>query len=347
MIRWMMSMVLLSASVVHAAPGERRQFPAQGNVQARLYVQGSTDMELFAAVVADYQRLYPHTEVIYEDVISQEIYRGDSGGAGNPPDLLISAGMDLQTKMVNDGHALTYNSPQTESLPAWAQWRHQVFAIGYEPVAIVYNTRYLVPSQVPRNRRQLLEMLRSASEPLRNKVGTYDAGRSSVGYLLATQDSQAGGMAGALVDALGDNHVRLDEYSSTLLDRVAKGELLLAYNALGSYAQARIDEGAPLGMVMPEDYTLVLLRTAIIPRGALNMEEAQRFLDYLLSARGQQTLVREVRLLPVGGQPDGPRQAGRSFRPIPLRPELLVYLDAHKRRQFLDAWRSSAQKIQP
>ncbi|KAG1085845.1 hypothetical protein G6F40_014088 [Rhizopus arrhizus] len=32
---------------------------------------------------------------------------------------------------------------------------------------------------------------------------------------------------------------------------------------------------------------------------------------------------------------------GRSRRPIQLGPGLLVYLDALKRRQFLDAWRSS------
>ncbi|MNH47288.1 hypothetical protein D3C79_1104480 [compost metagenome] len=34
---------------------------------------------------------------------------------------------------------------------------------------------------------------------------------------------------------------------------------------------------------------------------------------------------------------------GRSRRPIQLGPGLLVYLDALKRRQFLDAWRSSVE----
>ncbi len=36
-----------------------------------------------------------------------------------------------------------------------------------------------------------------------------------------------------------------------------------------------------------------------------------------------------------GGAPE------RSYRPIQLGPGLLVYLDALKRRQFLDAWRGS------
>ncbi len=37
------------------------------------------------------------------------------------------------------------------------------------------------------------------------------------------------------------------------------------------------------------------------------------------------------------------RAPGRSYRPILLGPGLLVYLDALKRRQFLDAWKGSTQ----
>ncbi|TQU63421.1 ABC transporter substrate-binding protein, partial [Xanthomonas perforans] len=102
--------------------------------------------------------------------------------------------------------------------------------------------------------------------------------------------------------------------------------------------------GAPLGIVQPQDYTLVALRTAVIPKTAPHAPEARRFLDYLLSPRGQQVLSREARLMPIlpaaggrGGSAQPP------FRPIPLGPGLLVYLDKLKRRQFLDAWRASTQ----
>ena len=112
-----------------------------------------------------------------------------------------------------------------------------------------------------------------------------------------------------------------------LLDRVASGQLSLAYNVLGSYAQARIDAGAPLGIIEPEDYTLVVLRTAVIPRTGPHPEEARRFLDYLLSPRGQQVLSREARLMPiVTGNARGDHAPGRSRRPIQLGPGLLVYL---------------------
>jgi ABC-type Fe3+ transport system substrate-binding protein len=86
---------------------------------------------------------------------------------------------------------------------------------------------------------------------------------------------------------------------------------------LGSYAQARIDAGAPLGIVQPEDYTLVMLRTAMIPRNAAHTAEARRFLDYLLSPRGQQILAKHARQMPIlpgDGAPDRAGPAGLSGR---------------------------------
>ena len=163
---------------------------------------------------------------------------------------------------------------------------------------------------------------------------------------MATQDAQRGSIAGALLGALGDNDVVREERTGVLLDQVASGQLSLVYNVLGSYAQARVDAGAPLGIVEPEDYTLVVLRTAVIPRTGPHPEEARRFLDYLLSPRGQQVLSREARLMPiVTGNARGDDAPYRSRRPIQLGPGLLVYLDALKRRQFLDAWRSSVEPV--
>lgn len=340
-------LMLLASVPARAAPGDVERFPARAATVAQLRIHGSTDIEVFAEVIADYQRLYPGTEIVYEDIITQDLHARYLRDRNTPatPDLLISSGMDLQTKLVNDGHALPDRSPQADALPAWARWRNEAFGISYEPVVMVYNTRALPAARVPRTRRQLLDLLRADDAPLRGRVGTYDINRSSVGYLLATQDAQRGSIAGALLGALGDNHVMLEERTGVLLDKVSSGRLALVYNVLGSYAQARIDKGEPLGIVEPEDYTLVMLRTAVIPRTARNSDEARRFLDYLLSPRGQQVLSREARLMPIVRTGDRGADGGpaRNLRAIQLGPGLLVYLDALKRRQFLDAWNSSMQ----
>jgi len=345
MIRTVLAGLLaLCALPALANPGDIQRFPAKGPATAQLRIHGTTDIEVFALVIADYQRLHPGVEVIYEDIITQDLHARYLAGRNRPgsPDLLISSGMDLQTQLVNDGHALPHTSPQTQALPAWARWRDEAFGISYEPAVIVYNTDRLPAARVPHTRRQLLELLQADDAPLAGRVGTYDVERSSVGYLLATQDAQRGSMAGALLGALGSNRVLREERTGVLLDKVSRGDLALVYNVLGSYAQARIDQGAPLAIVEPQDYTLVILRTAVIPRTSPHPQQARRFLDYLLSARGQQVLSREARLMPIiSSQPRPDAGPGRSRRPIQLGPGLLVYLDALKRRQFLQAWKSS------
>ena len=340
---WLLPLLLIVIPAL-ANPGDVRRFPARGMIRAQLRIHGSTDIEVFAAVITDYQRLHPDTEVVYEDIVAGDIYNRylhpQPGTAS--PDLLISASADLQTKLVNDGHALEYRSPQTDALPEWARWRHEIFAISYEPVVIVYNTRRLPAAQVPRTRRELLALLRDPTMPLRGRIGTYDVQRSGVGYLFATQDAQLGSIAGALLAALGDNQVKLEQHTGALLDKVARGDLLLAYNVFGSYVQARIDAGAPLAIVQPEDCTLVALRTAVIPRRAPHANQARQFLDYLLSPRGQQVLAQQARLAPIMS---APTHTAPPFRPISPGPGLLVYLDTLKRQQFLDAWRSSVRQV--
>ena len=99
-------------------------FPLSASAQydnaERLRIHGTTDIEVFAVVIADYQRLHPGTEVVYEDIITQDLYARylhDRAGPASP-DLLISSGMDLQTKLVNDGHALPRPEHQPRQLVA-------------------------------------------------------------------------------------------------------------------------------------------------------------------------------------------------------------------------------------
>ena len=57
--------------------------------------------------------------------------------------------MDLQTKLANDGYALPHDSPETRALPAWANWRDEVFSTGTDPIVMVYDTRRLDAARAP------------------------------------------------------------------------------------------------------------------------------------------------------------------------------------------------------
>ena len=92
-------------------------------------------------------------------------------------------------------------------------------------------------------------------------------------------------------------------------------------------------------LIYPQDYTLMLSRSAIIPRQAPRADLGARFLDYLLSPRGQDMLARQSGMRPVSASV----VPAAGVRPVALGVGLLVYLDPLKKRHFLDLWRAAAQ----
>ncbi|BEU96332.1 ABC transporter substrate-binding protein [Acidovorax sp. DW039] len=375
----------VTAEASMAAPASVTRFAAPEREEAVLRIDSSTDTVLFAPAIRDFQRLHPSVTVWYADRQSLDMHAralafaaaARSGSAlGRPeiavpedaPDLIISSSPDLQTQLANDGLAWGHQSPQTRELPEGAHWRREVFTLGADAVVMAYNPRLLPVAQVPRTRGQLLALLRQPGSPLQGRIGMYDATRSGLGYLLATQDSRFDSTASVLLAAMGEAGVRLGDHIEPLLDRLEKGELALVYNVPASYPLARMDAGASLRVVVPEDYTLLTTRVALIPTTAPHPEKARPFLDYLLSPQGQAVLARDTRLLPVrqavAAARDGralalPGRVGAAsalsaasaevapgssaWRLLSPGLGLLAYLDPLKRQRFLQAWATSVQ----
>jgi iron(III) transport system substrate-binding protein len=340
----------LAALPVALAPRGARAaaYPAAGVATSTLTLYSTTDTVVFEPVIADFQAQHPGVAVRYEELDAGDLYerhlaerRAQLPGA----DLLLSSAMDLQVKLVNDGYAAPHRSANARALPGWARWRDEAFGFTFEPAVMVFNRAAMAGRAVPRSRAELLQSLVRERDFWRDRVGTYDIARSSVGYLLASQDARLSSEFGALLEALGTLGLRTGQRTADLLDRVARGELAMAYNLLGSYALTRVDAGAPLEIVHPDDYTLAVTRTAVIPASATQPGAAHRFLEYLLSLRGQRTLAARSRLpavrpeLAAAAGPPGVAEARvGALRPIPLGPGLLVYLDQQKRRRMLATW---------
>ena len=354
----LLSVVVLLSLTWRFAPAfgaDEYRYPAAGERQRALVIYGTTDIDSILPVLRDFQRSWPDIELRYTHFITREMYerfrREADGAGGSPADIVLSSAMDLQVKLVNDGYAAKYVSTQTRALPSWARWRDEAFAFTHEPAVLVYNPTVLRPEAVPHTRFDLMALLRNPAAKLRGRVGTYDLVSSAVGYLLATQDARQSQLSGALMGELGDAEVSLEGTTARLLERLESGELALLYNVLGSYAQARADAGARLKIVLLEDYTLVVSHTAFIARRAAHPDTARLFLDYLLSQRGQDLLVRESRSFSLRPDVGSPFQSAVSstrliapLRPIPLGPGLLVYLDTLKSQQFLRTWLGSMHK---
>ena len=344
-------MRIIVAVLLLLIAGCRDDFPnAAGwaNASGTLTIYSTTDTRVFAPVIADFRLLHPDVRIEYTEIDAAPLYRRflEERASGMPTaDLLLSSAMDLQVKLVNDGFAAPHYSPNAARLPSWAKWRNEAFGFTFEPAVMVFNRDLIAGREVPRSRPELIRAVADDPGFWHGRVGTYDPSTSSVGYLLASQDARQSNDFPELIRLLRQADVQTEEGTLDLLARIEQRDLILGYNVLGSYAHTRLAAGAPLTIVLPEDYTLAVARTAVIPRSAPHPRLAHLFLEYLLSIRGQTLLANQSRLNAIRPEIVGPytrlgisEETVGPLRPIPLGPGLLVYLDRLKRARLLASW---------
>lgn len=300
-------------------------------------ILSSTDIELFAPVIEAFVAERPDVAIQYVLASSQDIYSEINSNQAQY-DLVISSAMDLQMKLVNDGHAGSFQSPVTAGLPNWAKWRDQLFGFAVEPIVLVVSRQDFAALPAPTSRRHFLDIIRSNPAIFRDRLMTYNVNVSGTGFLFATQDARQSDTFWRLSEVMGSMGTRLSCCSGEMLARVESGEMAAAYNVVGSYAQARAAKHGNIQVVHLEDYTNFLLRTAFIPRRSLKSRQAGEFLNFLLSRRGQIILEQE------GGLPSVFNSSVveiTNAKPIGLNTGLLVYLDRLKRKNFLREWNAA------
>lgn len=344
--------MLLACGVPGASAQERLFYPAPGGEGGRLRIHSATDRTAIEPLIRDFQAIRPEVAIDYVTLENQQLYDRALEDAARPggdrPDLLISSAADLQVKLVNDGLTQPHRPAAGPLLPAWANWRDEAFGFTFEPVVMIYNRTLLAEDEVPQTRDALIRLLRGDPARFMRRVATYDAASSGIGSLTAAHDAALFSQFWQLAAALGGVQVRLTCCSSDILDMVERGEALIGYNVLGSYARARVAAGAPIGIVTPRDYTLVVSRVAVIPATARTPRLAGQFIDYLLSQRGQDmvaggsalyalapTVTREASSTGLRAMTDAP------LHPIALGPALLAFLDPLKHRRFVQQWQSA------
>jgi iron(III) transport system substrate-binding protein len=313
-----------------------------------LVVGATTDIPEVAELIAEFMKRNPDISVQYSKIISGDLFeRVVKSGEQSSIDVVWSSARDLQVKLANDGYATEYRSAEIDRLPAWAQWKDRVYGVTAEPIVTIFNKRLLRGAMVPRDHADLLRVLTEDPSLFQGRIATYDPELSGTGLLFITQDVRITQQTFRLVEAMGRVGVKLYTSSEPMIDRVAAGDFVLAYNIPGSYALERAKHNDDLGVVFPSDYTLIISRIVLIPRHARHVSEAERFVDFLLSRNGQALLaqhslgsVRDDMKPAIPGYPD----AEKALRPIALSIDLLTYLDQAKRRRFLKDWKDELQK---
>lgn len=295
-------------------------------------VLSTTDIEIAAPLIDRFLAARPDMSVRYVMATSREVYRAIAEEAV-PFDLVMSSAMDLQMKLANDGLAAPVTSALVGRLPDWARWRDRLFGFTLEPVVLLVSRAGLAGLPVPRSRRALLDLIRENPDRFDGRIGTYDPRASGVGYLFATQDARQTDTFWRMAEVMGRLNTRLYCCSVDMIDDLEAGHLTIAYNVVGSYATSRLASQDAILIIEPEDYTIALLRTALVPVTSARPDLGAALLDFLLEPASQ------AMMGPVGALEAGARPALRPhMRPIRLDTGLLVHLDKTKRAAFLREW---------
>ncbi|UOM32699.1 ABC transporter substrate-binding protein [Acuticoccus sp. I52.16.1] len=308
-----------------------------------ILVWSATDAEAMDGVLAQFAARNPDLTVRYTEYNTSELHAAvlaleTAGPDVERPDVVISSAMDLQVDLVNRGMAIPLGIESRG--PDWANWRGELYGFTIEPVAMIYNVAAFRDRTLPTSRSELAGMIRDEPDVFNGRVATYDITRSGVGYMFATQDAVRGYQSTRLVETLGRAGVRTFCCTGMMIDGVATGDLMLAYNVIGSYSLAAAAEDPRVAVHFLSDYTLVFARSAFVPHWTRAPHAATRFVAYLVSAAGQATIAGGSQLLPLAGPGWAEAmEAGVSQAPVRMSPGLLTFLDKLKKERFLREWR--------
>ena len=326
-MRFLTFLIFLCTPMVLAAQDwEDRQI--FGTADDRLRVLSSTDTSFFAPILEDFIKTNGSVSVEYFVTGTAELDRRFRENAGDF-DVVISSAMDLQLKLANDGLA----APVADiDHPDWAQWHDRLFAFTSEPAAIVVNPRALGDLPTPRTRQDLIQLMREHPDRFHAKVGTYDVRQSGLGYLFATQDARATETYWRLTEVMGGIDAQLYCCSGQMIDDLIAGDLIMAYNVLGSYAQTRADTSDDLQVILPSEFPTTMMRTVLKSRAAPQPDMAEAFIRHLLNLQD----IGDPANFPLPPLPAIENNEGKTT--IDLNPALMTYLDRMKRDAFIREW---------
>jgi iron(III) transport system substrate-binding protein len=124
--------VFVLAAVPAGYPRSYANRVLEANQEGRLSIYSTTDAREVDELLRDFRALYPQITVDYADINSTEVYSrfiAEVAAKEGTADLLWSSAMDLQIKLVNDGYAQAYASPEKPNLPPWASWKNEAYGI--------------------------------------------------------------------------------------------------------------------------------------------------------------------------------------------------------------------------
>src|SRR5579862_2433184 len=158
-------------------PADYAKVIAAAKAEGKVVIYSALDTKAAQPLIRDFNAVYPDIKVEYNDMNSTELYNrfiaevaAGQGGA----DVMWSSAMDLQVKLVDEGKAMAYASPEASKLPSWAVYKGEAWGTTYEPAVFIYNKRLVTGNDIPHDHAGFAKILNTDTAKFKGKVTTYD-----------------------------------------------------------------------------------------------------------------------------------------------------------------------------
>lgn len=249
--------------------------------------------------------------------------------AGNPrPDVVIVTDMMTAEAMEAEGLLLAYPEADVAAYdPALTDPEGYYFSTKLITTGIVYNTTAEV---VPNSYQDLLD------EAVADQIVLASPLTSGAATIHMTAISEQDDLGWAFVEGLAAGGVETTAGTLAAYEAVAAGQKLYGFG-LDFLTIREQQEGAPVAFVVPTEGVTAVTEPAAILRTAKNPDTAKAFVDFLLSAEGQEIVASQGYLPahPDISPPEGfpPRD---QIKLIHLDPERALENDLANKQRFLE-----------
>ncbi len=228
-----------------------------------------------------------------ETGIEVNVFQGDTGQVlarladerVAPADVVILGSWDTALEMSRRGELLPYQPAGYEHIPS-AYRTPQFAAQGVATLALVWR----IDSGTPRPE----DWSDLAAPAYRDRIGTVDPAQSGSSLdLIAALDAQHGIDIWALLAALRENGLTPSGSNAQAMDTVLKGGKAALFAVADHTALEDKAHGAPIEVIFPRSGTIATARPMMIMKQTREARDAKRFVDFVLSRKGQQDVADE------------------------------------------------------
>ena len=250
------------------------------NEDNKLVIYTGHKEEIYKPIIKEFEErtgIWVETVAGGTNQILEEIKFADSKGG---IDIMFGGGID--SLMAYEDYFEPYVTTQDENLDkAYASKNNSYTVFSKLPIVFVYNTRLVLPSGAPRRWEQILDYQWKGGIAFADPVES-GSSYTSLSFMVQELKSEYGSDE-EVIRILAENlDGDLSKGSSILVDDVASGDKKIGI-ALEDVALKKKEKDKNIDIIYPIDSVCAVPDGCAIVKGAAHMENAEKFMEFIVS----------------------------------------------------------------